>query len=168
MMLWLTMRGQCAQHSHVAAQSATGFCSPTHEAHQRPSIDARRFFIARCVVAGDCLPVLWRAVRGGRKACRSSCRSANRVPSVTPFCSGAADSDLHEESAMSHDTLVAPTRFSVRIAHHFGEIADTLDWDHTRWLALDACLQATGKQPDTLTLAEIQQAIAAAAQEVAR
>ena len=102
------------------------------------------------------------------EACRSSCRSANRVPSVTPFCSGAADSDLHEESAMSHDTLVAPTRFSVRIAHHFGEIADTLDWDHTRWLALDACLQATGKQPDTLTLAEIQQAIAAAAQEVAR
>ncbi|MCT8358682.1 hypothetical protein NLA05_20845 [Xanthomonas citri pv. anacardii] len=69
---------------------------------------------------------------------------------------------------MSHDTLIAPTRFSVRIAHYFGEIADTLDWDHTRWLALDACLQATGKQPDALTLAEIQQAIAAAAQEVAR
>nr|WP_232515043.1 hypothetical protein [Xanthomonas citri] len=36
---------------------------------------------------------------------------------------------------MSHYTLIAPTRFSVRIAHHFGEIADTLDWDHSRWLA---------------------------------
>lgn len=69
---------------------------------------------------------------------------------------------------MSHDTLAAPSRFAVRIAHHFGEIADTLDWDHSRWLALDACLQASGKSPESLTLAEVQHAIAAAAQEAAR
>jgi len=69
---------------------------------------------------------------------------------------------------MSYDTLAAPSRFAVRIAHHFGEIADTLDWDHTRWLALDACLQVSGKPPEALTLGEVQQAIAAAAQEAAR
>jgi len=69
---------------------------------------------------------------------------------------------------MSHDTLAAPSRFAVRIAHHFGEIADTLDWDHSRWLALDACLQVAGKAPEALTLGEVQQAIAAAAQEAAR
>ena len=46
---------------------------------------------------------------------------------------------------MSLDTLTAPSRFAVRIAHHFGEIADTLDWDHSRWLTLDVRLQATGK-----------------------
>ncbi|WP_425509227.1 hypothetical protein [Xanthomonas cannabis] len=167
-MLQLTSCGQGGQHSHVAAQSATGFDSPNPEAHQRPSTDARRFFVARCVVAGDCLPVLWRAVRGGRKACRSSGRSVNRVPFATSFDSEAADSNLPEDPAMSHDTRVALTRFSVRIAHYFGEIADTLDWDHSRWLALDACLQATGKHPDVLTLAEIQHAITGASQEAAR
>lgn len=53
---------------------------------------------------------------------------------------------------MSHDALAAPTRFATRIAHHLGEIADTLDWDHCRWLVLTARLEATGKAPDALTL----------------
>lgn len=69
---------------------------------------------------------------------------------------------------MSHDTCVAPSRFSARIAHLFGEIADTLDWDHSRWLALDVRLQAAGKVPEALTLDEIQHAIAATAQEAAQ
>ncbi|MEK0267634.1 hypothetical protein [Stenotrophomonas rhizophila] len=69
---------------------------------------------------------------------------------------------------MSLDTLAAPSRFAVRIAHHFGEIADTLDWDHSRWLALDVRLQATGKAPEALTLADVSAAIAATVQEAAR
>lgn len=69
---------------------------------------------------------------------------------------------------MSFDTLAAPSRFAVRIAHHFGEIADTLDWGHSRWLALDVRLQATGKAPEALTLAEVNAAIAATVQEAAR
>lgn len=69
---------------------------------------------------------------------------------------------------MSHDTLAAPSRFAVRIAHHFGEIADTLDWDHSRWLALDACLQASGKPAESLTLGEVQRAIATVATEAAQ
>lgn len=69
---------------------------------------------------------------------------------------------------MSLDTLAAPSRFAVRIAHHFGEIADTLDWDHSLWLALDVRLQATGKAPEALTLAEVNAAIAATVQEAAR
>ncbi|WP_282296171.1 hypothetical protein [Stenotrophomonas sp. PS02289] len=66
---------------------------------------------------------------------------------------------------MSHDTLAAPSRFAIRIAYHFGEIADTLDWDHPRWLALDACLQASGKPAESLTLGDVQRAIAAVATE---
>lgn len=69
---------------------------------------------------------------------------------------------------MSLDTLAAPSRFAVRIAHHFGEIADTFDWDHSRWLTLDVRLQATGKAPEALTLAEVNAAIAATVQEAAR
>lgn len=69
---------------------------------------------------------------------------------------------------MSLDTLAAPSRFAVCIAHHFGEIADTLDWDHSRWLALDVRLQATGKAPEALTLAEVTAAIAATVQEAIR
>lgn len=69
---------------------------------------------------------------------------------------------------MSNDTLAAPSRFAASIAHHLGEIADTLDWDHSRWLALTARLQATGKAPEALTLGEMQHAIAATVQEAAR
>lgn len=69
---------------------------------------------------------------------------------------------------MSLDTRVAPSRFSICIAHHFGQIADTLDWNHTRWLALDVHLQAAGKAVEALTLGEIERAIAAASQEFAR
>lgn len=69
---------------------------------------------------------------------------------------------------MSFETKAAPSRFAVRIAHHFGEIANTLDWDYSRWLALDVRLQAIGKAPEVLTLAEVQEAIAATAQEAAR
>ena len=69
---------------------------------------------------------------------------------------------------MSHDTLVAPSRFATRIAHHLGEIADTLDWNHSLWLALTARLAAIGKVPEALTLGEVQHAIAATVQEAAR
>lgn len=69
---------------------------------------------------------------------------------------------------MSLDTLSAPSRFAIRIVHHFGEIADTLNWDHSRWQALDLCLQAAGKAPEALTLAEVSAAIVATVQEAAR
>lgn len=69
---------------------------------------------------------------------------------------------------MSNDTLAAPSRFATRIAHHLGEIADTLDWDHSRWLALTARLEVAGKAPEALTLAEVQHAIRATEQEAAR
>jgi hypothetical protein len=69
---------------------------------------------------------------------------------------------------MSHDNLAAPSRFAVRLAHYFGEVADSLDWDHSRWLALTACLEATGKAPEALTLAEMKHAITATEQEAAQ
>ncbi len=142
----------------VAAQSATGIGVPEHEAHQRPSIDAWRFFIAR-IDAGVYRPSLWRAVRGGRKAHRSSCRHANRVPSVTPIGVGMTDFPKHEETRMSYDAKEAPANAARQIAHYFGLIADTLDWNHTAWLALQAKLQAMGKAPEALTLADVEAAI---------
>ncbi|MCF3484294.1 hypothetical protein [Stenotrophomonas pavanii] len=69
---------------------------------------------------------------------------------------------------MSHDTLAAPSRFATRLAHHLGEIADTLDWNHSRWLALTARLEAAGKAPEALTLGEVEYAIAATIQEAAQ
>jgi len=46
-----------------------------------------------------------------------------------------------------------------QIARHFGNIADTLDWPHPRWLALMARLVASGKDPAELTLGQVQAAI---------
>ncbi|HEL3172936.1 hypothetical protein [Stenotrophomonas maltophilia] len=69
---------------------------------------------------------------------------------------------------MSLDTLAAPSRFATRIAHHLGEIADTLDWGHSRWLALTSRLEAIGKAPEELTIGEVTWAIVATEQEAAR
>lgn len=49
--------------------------------------------------------------------------------------------------------------FSSRLAWHFGCLSDSLEWEHSNWLALVAKLEATGRAPETLTLAEIQQAL---------
>jgi hypothetical protein len=154
----LTSTRERSNHYPVAAKSATGIGVPEHEAHQRPSIDAWRFFIAR-IDAGACRPALWRAVRGGRKAHRSSCRHANRVPSVTPIGVGMTDFPKHEETRMSYDAQEAPASAARQIAYFFGLIADTLDWNHTAWLALQAKLQAAGKAPEALTLADVEAAI---------
>ncbi|WP_206598860.1 hypothetical protein, partial [Xanthomonas translucens] len=55
----LTRAKDRSEYSYVAAQSATGVRSPNQKAHQRPSRDAWRFFVAR-IVAGVRKPVLWR------------------------------------------------------------------------------------------------------------
>lgn len=60
---------------------------------------------------------------------------------------------------MSLDTQVAPSNPVRAIAAAFGEIANTLDWNHRAWLALMAKLQATGKPVTSLTLAQVVAAI---------
>ena len=45
------------------------------------------------------------------------------------------------------------------IAAAFGEIANTLDWNHHAWLALMVKLEATGKTINELTLADVVAAI---------
>lgn len=69
---------------------------------------------------------------------------------------------------MSLGTPSAPSRFVICIAHHFGEMANTLEWDHSIWLALVVRLQGIGKAPDALTLAEVEQAIAVTLREAAQ
>ncbi|UKE73237.1 hypothetical protein [Xanthomonas graminis] len=61
---------------------------------------------------------------------------------------------------MSYDAQEAPASAARKLAHYFGQIADTLDWNHTAWLALQAALQALGKAPEALTLADVAAAIA--------
>lgn len=69
---------------------------------------------------------------------------------------------------MTYDAQEAPANAARQIAYYFGLIADTLDWNHQAWLALSAKLQAGGKAPHALALADVQAAIDAvrAEQEV--
>lgn len=60
---------------------------------------------------------------------------------------------------MSHDTQVAPAQAARNLALHFGQIADTTEWNHACWQALFARLLGAGKLPAELTLGEIQHAI---------
>lgn len=60
---------------------------------------------------------------------------------------------------MSHDTQVAPANPRRTIAAAFGEIANTLDWNHAAWLALMAKLEAAGKPATDLTLSNVVAAI---------
>lgn len=62
---------------------------------------------------------------------------------------------------MSIDTRGAPASAARQVAHYFGLIADTLDWNHTDWLALGARLEASGKPVHALTLADIETAVTA-------
>lgn len=60
---------------------------------------------------------------------------------------------------MSHDTQVASSNPHRAITAAFGEIANTIDWNHAAWQALMAKLQAAGKPVTSLTLAEVVAAI---------
>lgn len=62
---------------------------------------------------------------------------------------------------MPKRTRVAPASAARQIAHYFGLIADTLDWNHTEWLALAARLEACGKPVHALTLADVEKAVTA-------
>jgi len=62
---------------------------------------------------------------------------------------------------MSIDTQGAPASAARQIAHYFGLIADTLDWNHTDWLALAARLEAFGRPVHALTLADVETAVTA-------
>lgn len=60
---------------------------------------------------------------------------------------------------MSHDTQVAPAHAARQLAHFFGQIADTTEWNHACWQGLFARLLGAGKTPAELTLGEIQIAV---------
>ncbi|WP_184231565.1 hypothetical protein [Xanthomonas arboricola] len=72
---------------------------------------------------------------------------------------------------MSYDTQEAPASAARQIAHFFGLIANTLDWNHAAWLSLMARLEGTGKAVHFLTLADVEaatRAVDAEFQEVPR
>jgi len=75
---------QRRRHSVAAvAKSAAGCGSPKPEAQSAHHSMSGAFYLPGIMCAGVHVSSLWRAVRGGRKARRSSGRSSNRVPSVT-------------------------------------------------------------------------------------
>lgn len=53
----------------------------------------------------------------------------------------------------------APAHAARQLAHFFGQIADTTEWNHACWQALFARLLGAGRTPAELTLGEIQTAI---------
>ncbi|WP_386756663.1 hypothetical protein [Lysobacter cavernae] len=60
---------------------------------------------------------------------------------------------------MSLDTQGAPANARRTIAVAFGGIANTIEWNHTAWMALMAKLEAAGKPAGELTLDEVVAAI---------
>lgn len=60
---------------------------------------------------------------------------------------------------MSNDTQAASGNSRRAIAAAFGEIANTLDWNHSAWLALMVKLENTRARATDLTLAEVVGAI---------
>ncbi|MCL1552653.1 hypothetical protein [Xanthomonas nasturtii] len=61
---------------------------------------------------------------------------------------------------MSYDTQEAPASAARQVAHYFGLIANTLEWNHAAWLSLMARLEGTGKAIHALTLTDVAAAIA--------
>lgn len=60
---------------------------------------------------------------------------------------------------MPNDSLAAPTRVTVHLAHYFGDISDALEWNSSAWVGLEERLAATTKPLDSLTMGEIMQAL---------
>lgn len=155
----LTSAQERSNHYRVAAQSATGFSSLTqrrtsahrsmHGAFFSLAVQSRAF--ASQFYGGRCAEAFGPA--------GSVDRSANRAPSATSFSSEVPDSHYNGACTMTYDAQEAPANAARQIAHYFGLIADTLDWNHTAWLALQAKLQAMGKAPEALTLADVEAAI---------
>ena len=61
---------------------------------------------------------------------------------------------------MSNGSLAAPTRVTVHLAHFFGDISDSLEWNSSAWVELEERLAATTRPLDSLTIGEIMQALA--------
>lgn len=148
-----------SNYSPVAANSATGLGSSTPTAHQRPSTDARRFFVA--LHRSGRMPAM--SMAGGMwGASAPPVRSpvCQPVPSATPLGSEAVDSLNYGVRTMTHDTQATPGR---QIATVFGFIADTLEWSHDDYQALIARLVSTGKSALSLTLGDVLDAYTATA-----
>lgn len=60
---------------------------------------------------------------------------------------------------MNSDNLAAPTRVTVHLAHYFGDISDSLEWNSSAWVDLEKRLAATTRPLDSLTIGEIMQAL---------
>lgn len=60
---------------------------------------------------------------------------------------------------MSNDSLAAPTRVTVHLAHYFGDISDSLEWNSSAWVELEERLAATTRPLDSLTIGEIMQVL---------
>jgi hypothetical protein len=57
---------------------------------------------------------------------------------------------------MTAESSASSLAFTSRLAHYFGAIADSLEWDHSSWVGLCSQLQLVRRNPGELTLSEIQ------------
>lgn len=148
-----------SNYSLVAAQSATGLGSPTSTAHQRPSTDARRFFVA-----------LHRRGHEPASSMAGGTWGASAPPVRSPVCQpvpsatllGSEVTDFHNYGVrpMATDTQAVPSeRPSRQLAFIFGHIADCTEWPHDQYQALIARLIATGQPILSLTLGDVLDAL---------
>jgi len=152
-----------SKYSPVAANSAIGIGLPDSKAHQRPSPDERRFFVA--LHRSGHVPASFMA--GGTRGASAPPALGpvdQPVPSATLIGLGVSDSTIQGTRTMPQDTQVPPgVAPSRQIAAVFGFIADTLEWTHDDYQALIARLVGTGKSALSLTLGDILDAYAATA-----
>jgi len=150
-----------SKHSPVAANSATGIGLPDSKAHQRPSLDARRFFVA--LHRSGHVPASFMA--GGTRGASASPALGpvdQPVPSATLIGLGVSDSTIQGTRTMPQHTQVPPgVAPSRQIAAVFGFIADTLEWSHDDYQALIARLVGTGKSALSITLGDVLDAYGA-------
>jgi len=57
---------------------------------------------------------------------------------------------------MTAESSACSRAFISDLAHSFGAIADSLEWDHSSWVDLCSQLQRVQCDPGDLTLSEIQ------------
>lgn len=156
----LTSTQERSNHYRVAAKSVTGISLLISQGAPAP-IDrcTALFYRPAFARALACQFYGGRYVGAARPAGSLSPVRLTRAVRHLRLASAVADSNELKESTMSYDAQEAPANAARQIAHFFGLIADTLDWNHTAWLALQAKLQAIGKAPEALTLADVKAAI---------
>lgn len=132
------------EYSNIAAQSATGIGLPITQAHQRPSIDARRFFVARH--RAGCVLAMFMA-GGTRGASAPPVPESGRPTRAVrhPAWSRVGGLQSTQEFCMYYDTQGVSASAAGRFGRHFNLTASALEWNRAASLNMRPSLAGTSK-----------------------